>query len=147
MKKFHPVTTLTHSSPQPSRRDIEVMYRTMSICPKCVIGERRGVSWVPARVVRDDSSVYLIASCTRHGAHRTLYCSDVGFFNRVMRSSDDVHSLNPALGSDVDDVDARSSSDEDGEIADLMVNHGTFSDETVKLDQSHMSSPSPGSPG
>ncbi len=61
----------------------QLLYRTKTVCHKCVLLERKQVALVDAQVLSVDHKVVLSAMCPSHGAHETLYCSDLYFFNRM----------------------------------------------------------------
>jgi hypothetical protein len=69
-----------------SARSERVLYHTFSMRPRRAIGARK-FEWVPAIVVVHSGSVWLRCTAESGGgaANDVLYCSDVAFFERMLR--------------------------------------------------------------
>eukprot|EP00698_Gefionella_okellyi_P013133 TRINITY_DN3582_c0_g1_i1.p1 TRINITY_DN3582_c0_g1~~TRINITY_DN3582_c0_g1_i1.p1 ORF type:complete len:509 (-),score=102.28 TRINITY_DN3582_c0_g1_i1:437-1963(-) len=66
----------------------EPIYETRSVCPVCSVIERKGFEWIPAFVYQKGNCVWLRYQCKMHGERQTLYCSDAGFFRKVLSYSE-----------------------------------------------------------
>lgn len=60
-----------------------LMYRTRSLCGRCVLLERKPLDFIPADVYAHHHQVFLSLKCDHHGISKTLYCSDLFFFERM----------------------------------------------------------------
>jgi hypothetical protein len=60
------------------------VYDTASMCPRCVLHERRGVKLEHAAVVRRQCDVFLTISCAHGHRTRTKVCGDYLFFARQL---------------------------------------------------------------
>lgn len=61
-----------------------LLYRTYSICSRCMIRDRRGISWRDGEVREREGVVVLVCICPTHGRSETVYSSDAGFFRYAM---------------------------------------------------------------
>lgn len=62
-----------------------VYYETQSVCPQCLLLDRKGTVLCDAQVERRDGRVFLVIRCMEHGEQAQLYCKDPVFFERVIR--------------------------------------------------------------
>jgi uncharacterized radical SAM superfamily Fe-S cluster-containing enzyme len=64
------------------------LYDTFGLCARCSFVDKRGLVWKKSEVVQTAGGlVVLVTRCDKHGATRTLYSSDAGFFHHVMSFS------------------------------------------------------------
>jgi hypothetical protein len=60
------------------------IYETASLCPRCVLHDRRGIKLESAAVVRRQTDVFLTLACAHGHRTRTRICADYLFFARQM---------------------------------------------------------------
>ncbi|KJE91939.1 hypothetical protein, variant [Capsaspora owczarzaki ATCC 30864] len=65
-----------------------ILYRTMSVCPKCCILDKKGLVWTNAVVKQSHHTVHLVIGCTLHGSFTLEYSANADHFKRAL-----IHSL------------------------------------------------------
>eukprot|EP01097_Dermamoeba_algensis_P003712 TRINITY_DN2540_c0_g1_i1.p1 TRINITY_DN2540_c0_g1~~TRINITY_DN2540_c0_g1_i1.p1 ORF type:complete len:482 (+),score=90.93 TRINITY_DN2540_c0_g1_i1:41-1447(+) len=64
-----------------------LIYQTYSVCPICVLIQKKGMRWMDAKVVQKEEKIYLNTSCKAHGKQSILYFANAKFFHKCLKFS------------------------------------------------------------
>eukprot|EP01091_Cochliopodium_minus_P002663 TRINITY_DN12512_c0_g1_i1.p1 TRINITY_DN12512_c0_g1~~TRINITY_DN12512_c0_g1_i1.p1 ORF type:complete len:281 (-),score=31.16 TRINITY_DN12512_c0_g1_i1:299-1141(-) len=89
------------------RNKVEILYRTQSLCARCVVIDRKPLQFIDASVVSKDFRVFLVTNCQIHGSQEVLYFGDKFFFQKMLSFS--LQPLNTDKVIDIEDIEKRTS--------------------------------------